>query len=299
MNLKTKQGLAILFSIGGAVGTAGTVLLARKAAMKEQKMRTANGCIYSEFYKMDKKERYAALLKLYLPTIVIGTATIGSIIGSTVMSHKAQASIMSMAVLADQGWRKYKHQVKSTLGIDTHENVLRGIAKSKIIPKEYTDDANDSRELYFEEVIGYFKAKPEDVAFAYAEINEMLNTDYRNQIVDVFDFVTLGTFVKLANAELIDKEVTNDILNSWGWTMDYLVEQYRWCWIHMDLVHERTDDGVVPFKVLSWIEDPIFLDRDVIGSERLSLEGLDVEEIDEVLDKKYKIQEKAYGRKHE
>ena len=33
---------------------------------------------------------------------------------------------MSMAVIADQGWRKYKNQVKSTLGLDKHEDIFEG-----------------------------------------------------------------------------------------------------------------------------------------------------------------------------
>lgn len=290
MNLKTKQTLSVIFSIGGVIGTIGTVWLARKAAMKEQKMRTPNGCIYPEIMpETTIKDQIKKLLPIYAPTIVVGGLTIGSIVGSTIMSHKAQASIMSMAVLADQGWRRYKHQVKSTLGIDTHHGILTGIAKDELKSNNKIEiDPDDYRELYYDELVGYFKATPADVAFAYAEINEMLNTDYRNQLVDIFDFVTIGTFLKLANAELLDNRVSIDTMNEWGWTMDYLVEAYTWCWIHMNIVKEVTDDGVVPFNVITWKEDPILLDRD-----QLSLRGFEIEEVDDILDKKYKNQERA------
>lgn len=293
MELKTKQTLSVIFSVGGAIGTLATALLVREAAKKEQET-------YQTLLPF-KKGNIKDILMLYKLPIAVGTLTIGSIIGSTVMSHKAQASLMSMAVLADQGWKKYKHQVKSTLGLDAHKDILKGIAK-----KETKDistikrDEKDTRELYYDEIVGYFQAKPEDVVFAYAEINEMLNTDYRNQLVDIYDFVTLGTFLKLAKAELVDKNVSKDILNTWGWTMDYLTENYNWCWIHMNVSHESSDDGEVPINVISWAEDPILIDiENVYGPGRLSLEGIDVEEFDGILNKKYKLQEDLYEKKAE
>ena len=52
------------------------------------------------------KKKIISMYKIYIPTGVVGVATIGSIVGSTIMSNRAQASIMSMAVIADQGWKK-------------------------------------------------------------------------------------------------------------------------------------------------------------------------------------------------
>lgn len=304
MNLKTKQTLSVMFSIGGAIGTLATALLVRESAKKEQET-------YQTLLPF-KKGNIKDILILYKVPIAVGTLTIGSIIGSTVMSNKAQASIMSMAVLADQGWRKYKHQVKSTLGLKAHEDIISGIAK-----KNYNDiqvpnkkELSDNRELFYDEIVGYFQANPEDVAFAYAEINEMLNTDYRNKLTDVFDFVTIGRFLKLANAELIDPDVNIEELNKWGWTMDYLVEAYNWPWIHMKLIYEKTDDGEVPIRVISWVQDPILLTENQIYSGiSLSLDGLEVEEYEPWLDdarkihndrklsKKYQNQEKVYEKK--
>lgn len=310
MNLKTKQTLSVMFSIGGAIGTLATMYLVRKAAIEERNVTRA---LYEDgVIDITRKDIFKLVYKEYIPAAVVGLVTIGSIIGSTVMSHKAQASIMSMAVLADQGWRKYKHQVKSTLGLKAHEDIISGIAK-----KNYNDvqvpnkkELSDNRELFYDEIVGYFQANPEDVAFAYAEINEMLNTDYRNQLTDVFDFVTLGRFLKLANAELIDSNVNIEEINKWGWTMDYLVEAYNWPWIHMKLIDEKTEDGEVPIRVISWVEDPILLTEDQIYSgNSLSLDGLDVEEYEPWLDdarkihndrklsKKYQNQEKVYEKK--
>jgi len=290
MNLKTKQSLAIIFSIGGSIGTIGTALLARKAARMEA-LYDFKG---DNINKKPFKEQFNILLPLYLPAILVGTLTVGSIVGSTVMSHKAQASIMSMAVLADRGWKKYKNQVKSTLGLDVHDDILQGIAKDRLksIPKPNTDP-NDVRELYYEETVGFFKADPADVAFAYAELNEILNTDYRNQLSETFDFVSIGKFLRLANADILDKTISDDALDMWGWTMDYLCDVHDGrSWIHIKFVDEKTDDNVVPYKVVTWVEEPILLDeKSLYDMTHLSLDGVTAEDFDGTIHKKYKLKE--------
>lgn len=266
MNLKTKQTLAILFSIGGAIGTVGTALLARKATMKEIDIRKN----VKDFDQLSTKEKAIVLGKIYIPTAVTGMVTVGSIIGSSVMSHKAQASLMSMAVIADQGWRKYKNQVKSTLGLDKHEDILKGIAKKTLTQDEKLKIENgDELELYFEENIGFFQAKPEDVMSAYAEINEFLNTDKGTFTNGLYNGITIGMFLALTNGKLVSSS-KNTNLDDWGWSLDYLQDVTGNCWVHMIFSEEVTDDGVVPYKVISWVEEPIMiLDEDY--EERLDL----------------------------
>ena len=254
MNLKTKQMVSVGLSIIGAGGTIATALLVREAAKREVDDYQS----LLPFIKGNIKD----ILNIYKLPIIIGTATVTSIIASTILNRRAEASLMSMALIADQGWRKYKYQVKNTLGLDKHEDILKGIAKktrgdidtSKI-------DTTDNRELYFDEIIGFFQAVPEDLAYAYAEINEMINTAHSNWPNDVFEGITLGTFLRLAHANLINESINNEILESWGWTIEYLADVYKSCWIHMGFSNEVTDDGVVPYRVISWIQDPILMNE--------------------------------------
>ncbi|MFU8786316.1 MAG: DUF6353 family protein [Candidatus Izemoplasmataceae bacterium] len=285
MNLKTKQVLAVGLSFGGTIGTVATAILARKAAIKEQQLKSAHGFIESDFNKLEKKQQYLVLAKLYAPTIGVGTMTISSIIGSTVMSRKAQASLMSMAVLADQGWRKYKHQVKSTLGFNTHEELLKGIAKSKIpSTKGIQMDKDENRELFYEDTVGFFKALPEDIAYAYATINEVFNTDYRSQKRDNYDSISIGEFLALANAELVGSSTNKDISENWGWSMEYLGTTQGTTWIYMDILKDKTDDGEYPFKVISWRKEPILLDGDQTPYDILN--SIKIEDNFDYLDKK-------------
>lgn len=258
MNIKTKQTLSILMGIGSVVGTIGTSLLIRKAAFKEESLRREIDYKHhhtDESYP-SKKEFTKSILGIYLPSIIVGGITVGSIIGSSIMSHKAQASLISMAALADQGWRKYKNQVKSTLGLDTHNNIIKNIAKTN--DPMLKQDLNDPRELYYEEHIGYFKAKPEDVNMAYAKINEFFNTEVVT-MDQTTEMLSIGDFLNLLNAELIDNKINKRSLYEWGWTLEYLLDGFGFAWIHMNIVDEPTDDGVMDIKVISWLEEPILL----------------------------------------
>lgn len=260
MKLKTKQVLAIGFSVAGALGTIGTAILSRKAAIKESLVKKK----ITNFDSLSKKEKFMALYKLYIPTGIVGFITLSSIIGSTIMSNKAQASLMSMALVADHGWKKYKNEVKSILGVGAHEDILKSLSKKEqtAIREHISRDENDLRELYYDEFIGYFQALPEDVMFAYAKINEILTDGLYAHPTDVFDGISIWDFISLANANIIDSDVDEEMLKEWGWTMDYLHNNFGNMWIHMKLIDEVTTDEIephIPYKVISWLEDPILL----------------------------------------
>lgn len=292
MDLKTKQTLSVIFSLMGVAGTVGTTLLTRKAAIKEAVIRHELDYKIMNGYEDEptKKELIKKILPVYIPPIIVGVTTATSIVGSTIMSHKAQASLMSMAVLADQGWKRYKNQVKSTLGIGSHENVLKNIAKGKIMSSNEYDSLieNDGTELYFDELVGYFRCKPEDLMYAYSKINEILNTvadpkteSNENVVFSFFGVVTIGKFLEVANAKILDKNIDNDILKTWGWTSEYLEDVYKRNWIHAKLSNDISNDNI-SYKVISWMEEPILIDFErLYGSkDELSLDDMDIEEFD-------------------
>ena len=67
--------------------------------------------------------------------------------------------------------------MKSVLGIDAHEDVLKSLSKKEqsAIKEHLNRKEDDRRELYYDESVGYFQALPEDLMYAYAKINELLN----------------------------------------------------------------------------------------------------------------------------
>ena len=74
--------------------------------------------------------------------------------------------------------------------------------------------------------------------------------------------VSIWQFLQLANARIIDTDIDKEYLETFGWTMDYLHDRFGNVWIHMKLIDEETIDDIepkIPYKVISWLEDPIML----------------------------------------
>ena len=249
MNLKTKQTLSTMLAVGSVLGTVGTVLLARKAALKEQYLNE-NGIIP---YK-SKTDEIRKKLPLYIPTIIVGVATVGSVIGSTVLSHKAQASLISMATIANRGWSRYSDKVKDVLGMESHNKVIKSIADEERVNIKRTHAmVDDGRKLYFDEYVGFFLAYPEKVAYAYADINQRLFVPAGKES---YFSALIYDFIESCEGELLNKELDSDEMN-WGWTMDYISETYDDYWLHMEYTEEKTVDGD-EYCLIKWVEEPIY-----------------------------------------
>lgn len=290
MKLKTKQTLAVVLSITGAVGTLATALLVREAAKKEQET-------YQTLLPF-KKGNIKDILMLYKVPIAVGTLTIGSIIGSSVMSHKAQVSLISMATMADQGWRKYKNQVKDTLGFKAHNDVITDMAKKDLevckLSDDYFKDLPDNRKIYYEEHVGHFTADPEKLAYAYIMINEYFNSESLSghERTDQFDLYSFLEFASVDNVKSLKTRA-----EKWGWSLDYLMDGFGWSWVHMHQTIEKTEDGI-EFTVLTFVEEPIMLELDEYDplldayegeyKQQLSLKNLDIVQMDDDNNKKPK-----------
>lgn len=250
MNIRTKQTWAVILSIGGSVGTVVTALLVRKAAKKEVEIRDS---IFRSDYESKQvtppKYVFRQIAPVYIPAAVAGVVTIASTISSTILSRRTEASLTAMALLADQGWRKYKDTAKEVLGVDKHVDILKGISKKEPKPIVRSDD---TRKLYYEEHVGYFLADPERVALSYGDINQRLQIE---EYGETSYYAMLYNFLKQADAELLDKEVDPDALR-WGWSVEFLQEMYGYQWIHMNY-HKETDSDGREYTIIEWGEEPI------------------------------------------
>lgn len=252
MEIRTKQKVAILLSITGSIGTIATAILTRRAAKKELEVKKEIKKKPGE--EISKKELLKVVAPIYIPATIIGIATIASTISSTILSRRTEASLTAMALLADQGWRKYKGQVKHKLGLDNHADILKNLGKKEY--KKVKDlEKNDGKELYYEEHIGFFRANPEKFALAFSDINQRLQLeDYGISS----HYTTLYDLIKGSEADILDKDLNIQNL-CWGWSAEYLREVCEYVWVHMTMFDTETPDGSKKFKTIVWGEDP-FLD---------------------------------------
>lgn len=272
----TSKTLPIIFAVIGGVGVVGTAVV---TAMDTPKASEALKALKESNEKLKPIDYIKWVGKYYWKSLVIGSASIASITSSTVISQKRQASLAATCMLLKSGYDKYKGKVKEVLGIEGHKSILEAIAKEDAKNK----DPKDTRQVYIEENIGTFLADPEKVAYAYADLNQRLHCDeYGRQNNGE---ATLYDFLSMCEAELLDsdgKKSNKDIrkaFDNFGWTPDYLFENFEYCWIHMSI--DDPKDGEVAHKIC-FFEDPILLpynpednDRSEIYYPKVAPEGVE------------------------
>jgi len=252
MNIKSRQTVSVVLSVAGGIGTIVTAYLARKAAQKELKIRDD---IFKEDYEnkqeTPKKMVFRQIAPVYIPTLIVGVATIASTISSTLLSRKTEASLAGMALIADQGWRRYKNKVKDVLGLDKHGEILSSISKDEY-KKTKPVTPEDGRKLYWEETVGFFLAVPEKLAMSYADMNQRLQVE---DFGESSYYAMLYNLLNQADAELLNKKLDPEELQ-WGWSEQWLSQTYGYAWVHMTYHEELTDDGK-EYIVVEFVEEMI------------------------------------------
>lgn len=278
MNIRTRQTISAVLSLVSSVGTIATAYLAAKATKKIIEKKNDISSMHPEVTKeqtdnmLKKNSKFKYFFKYefptYIPTFICGTATIISTVSSTILSRKTEASLATMALLADQGWRKYRGKVISTLGLDKNENIVSAISKDEY-KKENPKETDDGRKLYWEEHIGFFLAFPDAVALAYGDLNQRIHTlqyGVSSYYAMLYDFVTA------AKAELLNKNISNEDLQ-WGWSYDELEASYDCIWVHMEYHKEISDDGTEYTQII--FTEPPILDPGNHGEDFLGIDESD------------------------
>lgn len=263
MNNSVKKVMPVVLAITGSIGTIATSVLVAKETPK------ANAALKN----VDEKDKKKKLLKQskvimqnYWPAIICGVGTIGSIAASTLISKKAEASLIATASVLSQGWNKYKYKVKDILGQKVNKEITDAISKDEYadLPKE-KKTARPEKKLYWEEHLGYFECEESKFLSALTDINQRLHVpDADDQ--GTFYWTSLAIFARDAKAELRDK-TRLDGCESIGWTADYLMEAYgaHCIWVHpyYTKVYGKDSKKLLYTKVEFW-EEPIVL----VESER-------------------------------
>ena len=117
-------------------------------------------------------EKMIVLTPVYFPTILMGTATIGCILGANVINKKNQAMLVSAYSYLDSSFKEYKDKVKDIFGEEGETRVREEIAKDKYIDQNIPE-SKDTK-LFFDEFSGrYFESTLYDLQNAVYNINRL------------------------------------------------------------------------------------------------------------------------------
>jgi hypothetical protein len=254
MNIKTKQALSVVLALVSSAGTIATAILAVKGKDKEDELKKK---MLDTNIKPSKTDILKLMSKAYWPAIAAGTATISSTLASHILSKKVEVSLITGSTLLAQGWQKYKYKIKDYIGEDEFNKLTKGLSEKdydKLTDKDKNED--NGRVLYYMDEIGYFKADPVKLAYAYSNMNQRIHTiDQKHKTAY---FCLLYDILKDCDAEFLDKtldDMPSDNLN-WGWTEEYLRDKYGAEWIHMH--QTRVEENGRKYTIISFDEKPIF-----------------------------------------
>lgn len=224
-----RNGSTILTVIGG-VGVVITSVLAVKATPKA--MRLIEEAKEEKGEELTKWEIVQSAGPAYLPSLVMGTATIACIFVANVIGRRQQAALASAYALLDQTHKEYKRKVVDVYGSEADQKVRAEITKDHYneggIEDEYEED--DGKILFYDQFSRrYFRSTMEEVLKAEYNTNRQLAVNAGVYLNEFYEFLDLPPIT--AGKEL-------------GWFTGILESHYWASWIEFD--HEKfvTDDGL-------------------------------------------------------
>ena len=214
-----KRNASTILSVLGVAGVIATTITAVKATPKAM-----------EFVKKAEKEKGEKLSKwekvnvagvAYIPTALVGTATMACILGANLVSRRQQATLMSAYALLDHSYKDYKNKANELYGDDAGKQIREGIAKDKYTGDESSGD--DDKELFYDFYSGrYFESTKEHVMRAQYEINRSLFVNYAVGLNEYYDLLGL------------EEKPEYEML---GWSCGQMEEKYGHPWIEFE--HEE------------------------------------------------------------
>ena len=227
--------LPTVLAVVAGIGVVSTGVLARKNTIKaekdiEQLRRDLKGLDYDNFVKalelkkqkksaseiaielgesedyvndileedIDNAEKAKVYAKAYAPTMIIGTATLACIFGSTHINNKRLAALGAAYVLSETSFKEYKDKVKDIIGEAKEQEVEDEIVKDKmrknplttnnIANSDYAGVVNEPGTSLWYDVYSdrYFISSAERIRRAELECQRILDQDGQVTINDVY-----------------------------------------------------------------------------------------------------------------
>ena len=233
----------ILTSIGG-VGVVSTAVMAAKATPKAMLILEQAEAEKGE--QLTKLEKVKVAGPVYIPTALMGAATIVCIFGANTLNKRNQAALTSAYAMVSNSYQEYKKKVEELYGEDGEEQVVRGIAKDKYNGEKATEET----ELFYDEFSGrFFKSTVEAVQRAEYQIN-------RDLVMQ--DWATINDFYGYLNIPHVDG---GDVI---GWSTPMNGEMYWQSWVDFSHLKMVDDDGL-EYYILRMYQEPMPDFEDFIG----------------------------------
>ena len=127
-----KKASPTILSCFGAAGVIGTSALAVKATPKAlRKIRADSRENHNDPNAYTKLEAIHSAWIYYVPSVVMGAATIICIFGANILNKRQQSALTSAYALLNDAYQDYRDKLKELYGEDAHRKIMEAIAVEK------------------------------------------------------------------------------------------------------------------------------------------------------------------------
>lgn len=251
-----KRESPTILSILGAAGVIATAIMAVKATPKAMHLIEKARCEKADDQNpiadmayvpvLTKTEIVKAAWKPYIPSVILGAATITCIFGANVLNRRQQAALSSAYLFLEQSYKEYRNKVKTLYGEDADKKVDAEIAKDKFTDEEMVPVFDGEKCLFFEEHYGHFFERTMlEVRDAEYQLNRKLAKEGEASLNDFMEFLDLPN-VK-----------DGDIL---GWGQEDCFDFYNYTWIEFEHVLLSVGEDMECYMIKTTVQPTVGYD---------------------------------------
>lgn len=196
----SKRFVPLILSLCGTIGTGFLVWeVGRKSPEIKEKLDKA---AEEKGEPLTLKEKVKVAGKDCIPALALFIGSQGCNIAGAVIGQKQNGALASLLAVAQAQYKKNEYKIKGML-----EKAAEKEAKEEGIPEKF-NDADDGKELFWDEYNGFYRATEADLYFALKECNKTFFE---------YEPVALAVFYAQANVEL--NEDKREEIEKLGWSL--------------------------------------------------------------------------------
>lgn len=223
-----KKNASTILTYAGGIGVIATSIMAAKAAPK-----ALNILKEAEEEKGEKLTKFETVLTgapIYIPTALMGIATIACIFGANILNKRTQAALISGYALLDSSYKDYRNKVAEMYGKNADRDVKNKIVKDRYQDADIEDTDDDGKMLFYDTFSQrYYRVTSETMVRAEHDINKILNEHGAASLNEYYDLLGIPTV---------------DYGEHIGWSSAQMHEMCRNSWLHFAKTKVIMDDGL-------------------------------------------------------
>lgn len=230
-----KDNSASILTGLGVIGVASTAVMAAKDTPKALEILKEKEDYKLEHYghKLTKTEKVLATIPAYLPTILMGTATAGCILGANHINKQNQAALIATYTYLESEYKTYQQKTKAIFGEAAEKKIREEIENDRYRHEKYGDPSE--KKLFYDEYSDrYFEMSIHELLEAVYEANRMYAYMGELTLNGLYSFLDLKPL---------------DIGETLGWNAGKDWECYGFAWIDISWEQIETPDNLEAYAI--------------------------------------------------